>query len=236
MNEINYTGFLGIPALTSTAELDFFKGDPACAGFVLTPAQRVYVDARGIAAGRGIIVPRQVHGDVIWKVRRRDIPLSGIYEADAVVTDEPGLPIGIRTADCLPALVFAPGRRVVAAVHAGWKSTRLEIARKTVELMVRDYGVDPAELRVAIGPCIRRDSCAVGPEFTEYFPADTMMTPQGLRFDIFSANRRQLTSAGVAPENIFDSGLCTVRETARFHSFRRDAEGSGRMISLVVLP
>ena len=236
MAGINYTGFLGITAFTSTAEIDFFKGEPASEAYVLTPAQRAYLNARGIAADGGIIVPKQVHGDAIWKVTRRDIPLAGIHEADAVVTDEPGLVIGIRTADCLPALVYAPRRKVIAAIHAGWKSTRLDIARKTDELLARDYGVDPGELRVAIGPCIRRDSCEVGPEFKEYFPLDTVATPQGLRFDIFSANFRQLTSAGVERGNIFDCGLCSVKEPARFHSFRRDVDRSGRMISLLVMP
>ncbi len=236
MTEINYTKFLGITAFTSTAELDFFKGDPASAGFVLTGQQRGYLAARGIPADKGVIVPKQVHGDAIWKVTRRDAALAGIHEADAVVTDEPGLAIGIRTADCLPALVYAPRRKVIAAIHAGWKSTRLDISRKTVELLVRDYGVDPAELRVAVGPCIRRDSCEVGPEFLEYFPLDTAAAPQGLRFDIFSANLRQLTAAGVERGNIFDCGLCSMKEPARFHSFRRDVDRSGRMISVVVMP
>jgi len=235
MTEINYSKFLGVPAFTSTSELDFMKADPASTTYVLTEPQCAYLKARGIVPEKGIIVPKQVHGDVIWKVSAKDIAQAGIFEADAIVTDTVGLAIGIRTADCLPALLYDPVRKVIAAVHAGWKSTKLDIARKTVELLRSGYGVDPKNIRAAIGPCIRRESCAVGPEFKEYFPLDTVQTPEGLRFDILSANMRQLTRAGVKRENIFDSGLCSFTDAARFHSFRRDADQSGRMISVMMM-
>jgi YfiH family protein len=235
MTEINYSEFLGVPAFTSTSEIDFMKGDPVFTPYVLTAVQREYLKVRGIAPEKGIILPKQVHGDVIWKVAPKDVSRAGIFEADAIVTDIVGLAIGIRTADCLPALLYDPVRKVIAAVHAGWKSTKLEIARKTVEFLRSGYGVDPKNIRAAIGPCIRRESCAVGPEFREYFPRDTFSTPEGLHFDILSANMRQLTRSGVKRENIFDSGLCSFTDAARFHSFRRDADKSGRMISVIMM-
>ena len=211
------------------------KGDPVFTPYVLTLAQREYLKARGIVPEKGLVLPKQVHGDVIWKVTPKNVPQAGIFEADAVVTDSAGLAIGIRTADCLPALLYDPVRKVIAAVHAGWRSTKLDIARKTVELLRSDYGVDPKNIRAAIGPCIRRESCAVGPEFREYFPRDTFQTPEGLHFDILSANMRQLTRSGVKRENIFDSGLCSFTDAASFHSFRRDADKSGRMISVIMM-
>ena len=235
MTETNYSEFLGVPALTSTSELDFMKADPAASSYVLTAAQSEYLKTRGLVPGKGLIVPKQVHGDVIWKVTAKDIARAGIFEADAVVTDVVGLAIAIRTADCLPALLYDPVRKVIAAVHAGWKSTKLDIARKTVEKLRSDYGVDPKNIRAAIGPCIRRESCEVGPEFKEYFPMDTIQTPDGLRFDLLGANMRQLTRAGVKRENIFDSGLCSFSDAARFHSFRRDADRSGRMLSVIMM-
>jgi YfiH family protein len=235
MTEINYTSFLGVTAFTSTAELDFLKGDPSFPNYVLNAAQRDYLKARGIPAEKGVVVPKQVHGDVIWKVTARDIPSAGLVEADAVVTDVRGVPVAIRTADCLPALLYDPVRGVIAAVHAGWKSTRLDIAAKTVRLMAAEYGVDPKDIRAAIGPCISRGNCEVGSEFREYFPQDTIETQTGLRFDIVSANRRQLTGVGVLPGHILESGLCSFADAARFHSFRRDADRSGRMISVIMM-
>jgi YfiH family protein len=235
MTAINYSKFLGIPALTSTAELDFMKADPAFTSYLLTATQGEYLKANGIVPQKGLIVPKQVHGDVIWKVDPQDLGQAGSFEADAVVTDTVGLAIGIRTADCLPALLYDPVRKVIAAVHAGWKSTKLDVVRKTVECLRSSYGVDPRNIRAVIGPCIRKESCEVGPEFKEYFPMDTMQTPQGLRFDILNANMRQLTATGVLPENVFDSGLCSFKDAARFHSFRRDADKSGRMISVIMM-
>ncbi len=235
MTELNYAKFLGVPSFTSQASVDFMKGDPSAKNYVLTPAQREYLGAHGVPAPNGLIVPKQIHTDIIWKVTAKDVAMAGIFEADAVVTAVPGLPIAIRTADCLPALMYDPVRRVIAAVHAGWKSTKLDIAVKTVELLRADYGVDPKDIRVAIGPCIHLESCEVGPEFREYFPKDTFDTPQGLRFDIVSANFRQLTGAGVDRRNIFDCGFCSFKDPVRFHSFRRDGEKSGRMISVIMM-
>ncbi len=235
MTEINYSSFLGVSAFTSTAELDFFKGDPAFVAYTLTDLQAKYLKDRGLVLDKGLVLPKQVHGDAIWKVTASDAVQAGIVAADAVVTDVAGLPMAIRTADCLPALLYDPVRRVIAAVHAGWKSTRLDIAAKTVALMQRDYGVDPQDIRAAIGPCIRRESCEVGPEFMDYFPQDTVKTDAGLRFDIVSANLRQLTGSGVKCGNIFDCGLCSFSDASRFHSFRRDADKSGRMISVIMM-
>ena len=236
MQEVNYSGFLGVAAFTSAAPMDFMKGDPSSECYVLTAAQQAYVGACGIPAARGVILPKQVHGDVVWRVGPGDEARSGLVEADAVVTDSPGLPIAIRTADCLPLLMFDPRRRVIAAVHAGWKSTRLNIAAKAIDLMRENYGVRPEDIRAAVGPCIRRESCEVGPEFREYFPQETFETPKGLRFDIFRANLRQMTGRGMSPDHIFDSGLCSFSDPVRFHSFRREAERSGRMLSVIMLP
>ncbi|MBF0330778.1 MAG: laccase domain-containing protein [Candidatus Omnitrophica bacterium] len=235
MAEINYTKFIGLTSFTSDATEDFMKGDLSSSGFVLTPAQRAYLQARGIPVDRGVIVPKQVHGDVIWQVSADDVSQAGIFEADAVVTNVVSLPIAIRTADCLPALMYDPVKRVIAAVHAGWKSTKLDIARKTVEFMQARYGVDPINIRVAIGPCIRCDSCEVGIEFKDYFPQETFQASSGLRFDIARANLRQMTGAGIKLENIFDCGLDSFTDKVRFHSFRRDADKSGRMISIIMM-
>ncbi|MFH0752987.1 MAG: polyphenol oxidase family protein [Candidatus Omnitrophota bacterium] len=235
MAEVDYTQFLGVTSFTSEAPLDFMKGDPGVLSYALTPAQQLYLNDRGIPARHGVVVPKQVHGDVIWEVARTDVAQAGVVEADAVVTDVPGLPIAIRTADCLPALMYVPGRGVVAAVHAGWKSTRLMIVQKTVDFLRQDFGVDPADIRVAIGPCIRCASCEVGAEFKDFFPLDTVETEAGLRLDIVQANLRQLVSAGVSRGNIFDCGFDSYANKARFHSFRRDADASGRMLSVIMM-
>lgn len=180
----------------------------------------------------GVIFPKQVHGDVIWDVSPADLLHAGVVEADAVVTCVRGLPVAIRTADCLPLLLYAPDRQVIAAVHAGWKSTRLEIARKTVALLVTRYGVDPARLQGIIGPCIRSENYPVGAEFKEYFPEDAVFCRGTLCLDIPRANKRQLVEAGVPAGNIADAGHDSYADRT-YHSFRRDRDKSGRMLSCI---
>jgi YfiH family protein len=222
-----------VVAFSSDAALDFLKGEDSPSGmFQMTPAQRAMVLAAGVK--EDMIFPKQVHGDVIWEVSPGDVRRCGVVEADAVVVPVPGVAIAVRTADCLPLLLFAPDRRVIAAVHAGWKSTRLDIAAKTVRLLKTRYGVDPAEIRGAIGPCIRPQSYPVGEDFRAIFPAEVQQRRGCLCFDIAAANRRQLVAEGVRGENITDCGIDTFADR-QWHSFRRDGEASGRMIHVIML-
>ncbi|NLE64439.1 MAG: peptidoglycan editing factor PgeF [Elusimicrobia bacterium] len=233
---VDHAPFLGpdLIAFTSDSRIDFHKGQRSEGPFALTPPQSEWLRGAGILSPDRLVFPRQVHGDRIWRAGLEDGRERGVLEADAVVTDIAGLPIAVRTADCVPVLLFDPSRRVVAAVHAGWKSTRLQIVRKTVADMGREFRVLPADLRAVIGPCIRRESYSVGPEFRAYFPEDVSKTPAGLFFDIASANRRQLLAEGLRPERIMDLGQDTFSDR-NFHSFRRDGERSGRMISVIMM-
>lgn len=230
---VDYTHFLGVKAFTSDRSVDFFKDFND--GFQLNEAQRLSLLAGGILSADKVIFPKQVHGDVIWKVSAEDVSRRGVFEADAVVTHVTGLPIAVRTADCLPLLMADPVKKVVAVVHAGWKSSFLKIAAKTVAVMVKEYGSTPSDIRAAIGPCIRRVSYQVGEEFKTYFPDDVYPEKDGLHLDLSSANKRQLTAAGIMPAHILDDGLCTVMDKDRFFSFRREAEGSGRLLSVIVM-
>ncbi len=222
-----------VNAFTTDAGIDLLKGDPAVTDrFALTGAQRRVLVSAGLQAE--VIFPKQVHGDVIWQVTSRDVPQTGVVEADAVVTSERGLAVAIRTADCVPVLLYAPDRRVIAAVHAGWKSTRLEIASKTVALMAAAYQVDPRQVRAVIGPCIRPASYPVGPEFREYFPQEVTERNGSLCLDVAAANRRQLIAAGVPAAAIADCGADSYADPL-WHSFRRDGDRSGRMLSAIMM-
>jgi hypothetical protein len=228
----NFTG-KGVLSFSSDSSLDFLQSAaPAFSAFKLTIAQREALTAGGISGE--VIFPKQVHGDVIWEVLPKDVALSGVFEADAVVTTTPELAIAVRTADCLPLLMVASKEHVIAAVHAGWKSTRLEIAMKTVRLLKLKYGVDPSGIKAVIGPCIRPQSYPVGPDFKEFFPAEVKVSAGCLCFDISAANHRQLLSEGVRAANIFDCGEDTYAN-ARWHSFRRDSDASGRLIHVIML-
>jgi copper oxidase (laccase) domain-containing protein len=96
--------------------------------------------------------------------------------------------------------------------------------------MTRQFGTNPEDIWAAIGPSIGRCCFQVGPEVAAQFAADLHHQS---RVDLPEANRRQLIQSGVSPDRIVVSGLCTVCLTREFHSYRRDKEKEGRMISAV---
>jgi hypothetical protein len=157
-------------------------------------------------------------------------------EADALITNVPGLKVGIRTADCVPILLVDIALRAVGVVHAGWRGVVSGVAVSALNAMGEEFGSRAENLRAAIGPCIRLDSFEVGPEvatqFQELFPEREDLHSQ-THVDLVEANRRQMVRWGMAEQSIHDSGLCTVRERDWFHSYRRDGGQSGRMVSYV---
>ena len=158
-------------------------------------------------------------------------------EGDALVTAAAGLWVAVKTADCIPVLLVDPVRRVVAAVHAGWRGTAGNIVRSTIDTMVSDFHSAPGDLWAAIGPGIRKCcyevSSDVALQFARWLPVDGL---NGTMLDLTEVNRRQLIEAGLPEGQVVgpvDVEWCTRCETERLHSFRRDKESSGRMLSAI---
>lgn len=176
---------------------------------------------------------RQIHSNRVV-VTRGEAGVLG--EGDALVTDTPGVLLSIRTADCVPLLVADPEHRAVAAIHAGWRGTVAGVVSRAVQTLCREFGSRPESLIVAIGPCIRRDAFEVGPEvakeFMRFFP-ERLDLHEKTTVDLGEACLRQLMEVGVKRESIFDSGYCSFQDQDRFHSYRRDREASGRMVSYI---
>jgi len=149
-------------------------------------------------------------------------------EADALLERTPGAVVAVRTADCIPILLADPRTRAVAAVHAGWRGTVAEIARRAVEAMAREFGTRPEDLHAAIGPGIGKCCYEVGPEVAAQFGAVGRA-----HIDLAEANRRQLEASGVPAARVYVAELCTRCLAAEFHSFRRDRESAGRNYSFV---
>ncbi len=143
-------------------------------------------------------------------------------EGDALATNLPGLTLEIRTADCIPILLIDPIHHAVAAIHAGWRGTKAEIARQTVEQMRNWYGSEPEQLLAAIGPGIGPCCFEVGPEVAAEFGRVGRV-----KLNLAEINRDLLKAAGV--RNIVNTELCTRCDGERFHSYRRDREAAGRM-------
>jgi hypothetical protein len=129
-------------------------------------ANRATLRAALDAEAMPLIALRQIHSDVIHNIDRApETPLQG----DAVITQTPGLLLSVQTADCVPILIVDPKRRVVAAVHAGWRGTLRRIAGKTAGQMQMLYGSQPKDLVAAVGPAIARCCFEVGPDVVKEF-------------------------------------------------------------------
>ncbi len=147
-------------------------------------------------------------------------------EGDALIENQPGSVVAVRTADCIPILLVDERRRAVAAVHAGWRGTVARIASDAVAAMGRRFGTRTEDLHAAIGPGIGKCCYEVGAEVAAQFGW------QGREhIDLGAANRRQLEEAGVTPDRIYASYLCTKCRAEEFDSFRRDQAAAGRMYS-----
>ena len=179
-----------------------------------------------------LLVLKQVHG-----ARVVEAPWAVAPEADAAVAAEPGWLLGIQTADCLPVLLVDPERRLVAAAHSGWRGTAAGVAARAVEALVA-RGSSAVDLLAGVGPGIGPCCYEVGDEVREAFGAsgapDFRPGPNGRsRLDLRAANVRQLLAAGLRPESVQHVDECTRCRADRYHSYRRDGKGAGRMISFV---
>jgi hypothetical protein len=209
-----------------------------------------------------IIPIRQVHSSVIHLVD--DVPAHPLT-GDGLITNQPGMVMSVRVADCIPVLIADPVRRAVGAFHAGWRGTLARIVEKGVGEFRRHFRSGPADLKAAIGPGIHRCCYEVSEDFRDKFAAqfsyaDALFEevfssdpvrrkypllfmnqrapghgepPRTLHLDLVEANRRQLLAAGLRPENIWISELCTSCRTDLLFSHRKEKGMTGRMMGAI---
>lgn len=158
-----------------------------------------------------------------------------VEEADAAWTAEAGVACAVMTADCLPVLFCNRAGTRVAAAHAGWRGLAGGILENTVTAL----GVAPDDLLVWLGPAIGPDAFEVGPEVRDIFgsaaSADCFKPsprPGHYLADIYQLARLRLAAVGV--DAVYGGGLCTVNDSVRFYSYRRDGQ-TGRFASLIWL-
>ncbi len=199
------------------------------------------------AAGFGRCPPavqRQVHGSTVAWVGGSDGPAPGALrerDGDGLITREPGIPLAIQVADCVPVLLWDPRGGVVAAVHAGWRGTAMAIVRGALDAMGERAGTRPEHVRAALGPAIGGCCYRVGPEVVEALgrvvAADRFLVPsgeKGPRVDLRAANRAILRAAGVPEASIEEVGGCTSCGQ-EFYSYRRDGPRTGRIMGAIEL-
>ena len=188
-----------------------------------------------------VVMPRQVHGSRVEKVtvahtgRGAKSADTGLPDTDALVTGARDLCMAILVADCLPIFLVDVKAPCAGLVHAGWKSTRLGVCGQAVGRMRDDLNSSPVDIHALLGPCIRQCCYRVDEEFRAAFPLSVSEREGALYMDLAGENRRQLTEAGLKPENIFDSGLCTCCPDQEFFSYRRQGATCGRQAAVLML-
>ncbi len=198
--------------------------------------------ALGVRAG-SIYDVWQVHSAEVVCTDHPRPPELPHLKADAILTDQPGVRLFMRFADCVPVLLYDPARRVVGLVHAGWMGTVKKIARAAVETMRARYRSDPGDILAAIGPSIGPDHYTIGPDVEAQVRSafglaakDLLRKPESeVKFDLWAANWMILEEAGV--RQVEGSGLCTACHVEDWFSHRAEHGKTGRfgvMIGLKV--
>ena len=177
-----------------------------------------------------IMIPRQTHStNVCWVDTFGEVP-----DTDAVITDKPGLCIAVKTADCIPVLLFDQRQHRIAAIHAGWRGTVGRIVEKTL-LQLQSRAED---ISAIIGPGISLESFEVGDEVYEQFlQAGFPMQRLAKRYakwhiNLMDANRWLLESNGITNIQVSDIDTLT---TPDYYSARRDTINTGRNINGIMI-
>ncbi len=197
-------------------------------------------DAISVEA-RTIVTCQQVHGANVATVTA-DAAGAMREGADALVTDTAMLPLSLVFADCVPVVLYDPGRHVLGVCHSGWRGTVLGAARSTLTAMNDSYGSEPKDVLAGIGPSIGPASYEVGDEvltavFAQMPDAESLFVylngdGKNPYFNIWEANRIQLVDAGVPGQQIEVSGIDTAQNTHDFFSHRGE-QGQCGLFSMV---
>lgn len=199
-----------------------------------------------------IVTMGQVHGHDVLRVHVEDAgkgsrdPATHLGYADALITDAVGPVLTTLHADCQPILLVDPVRKAIGAVHAGWRGTVADVGGAAVAAMGREFGSVPGDLLAYLGPAIGPAQNEVGDEVIEAWLEQTADLGEAAQaavlkpgpkhhFDVPTANRLLLLRAGLAPEHIEVSDICTKTCKDSWFSHRGHGPNAGREGALIAL-
>ena len=226
----------------------FPDGDLNLAGFNEDTAENIYENRRRfLGAFDGefkLAMVWQVHGSDIKVVRGMDDIGDSEENADAVISNIPGVLAGAKTADCVPVLIGDPRTGSFAAVHAGWRGTVRSIVSKTVERLKAEFGSEASDMIAAVGPAACGRNYEIGQDVIDEF-ADSFADsekyfeptrPGHALVDLHAANRDQLIASGISEGRIFTAPYCTMERLDLFFSYRKEKKTNGktgRLLSVI---
>jgi YfiH family protein len=186
---------------------------------------------------------RQTHstnGLIISEENVHDLK-SFLYDGDFLITDQPGLGIGILTADCLPVVIYDPTKHILGLAHAGWRGSLEGIASTVVQIIKKQYHCKPSLLQVFFGPSAKSCCYAIDNSFADrlkgYKNYERFLSLKNDRyyFDLACFNQVQLEQCGILPDAFcYDYNICSICNSA-FYSYRNQKEKAGRQITMAML-
>ena len=192
-----------------------------------------------------LLTVKQVHGNDLLLIDEPNADISHFLslEVDAIVTNQPGIMLGVLVADCYPVLIWHAQRRVVAAVHAGWRGAANGILGKVIRALTGHFNCSVEELQAAVGPGIGAHKYEVDRPVRDAFRTGSGFWPEiskevklgHWQLDLALSCRLQLEQAGVLPQHLAVAEQCTCCHPELFFSYRRDHGMTGRQLGYIML-
>ncbi len=191
-------------------------------------------------------IEQQAHSNRVEIVEEKEQIYTNI---DGLLTNQKGISLILRFADCTPILFYDPKKNVIGNIHSGWRGTVQKIAQKGAIQLLKKYDCKVENLLCFLGPCIAQCHFEVGKEVKEIFEATFSYlgnlepiikrkeeTEEEKYFiDTTAINRKLLEEMGILPKHIIQSNICTVCHAEQLHSYRAQKEKAGRNIALIAL-
>jgi YfiH family protein len=181
----------------------------------------------------------------VLRLENREHPLEEVRRtpADAIITDQPGVAIGVLTADCVPILLVDPVKRAVAAVHAGREGSLRSILSRVIQKMRKEFHSSPQDLHAAVGPSVETECYEVGDDVVGRVQdrykhrREVLVRNHGATYlDLRKINHFDLLENGLREDRIYHLPLCTACHSRTFYSYRkRGGQETGRMMALIML-
>lgn len=216
--------------------------------------EAVLENYRRVAASMGrnltdFVTSDQTHTTNVRKVGREDAG-KGVTgqrdytDVDGLITNEPGIILSTFYADCVPLYFVDPVHKAIGLSHSGWRGTCGRMGQKTLEAMGEAYGTGPADVYAAIGPSICQDCYEISEEVADYFytefpihGADILINKGNGKYqlDLWKTNEIILTEAGILPEHLAVTNICTCCNDKLLFSHRASMGKRGNLGAFLML-
>lgn len=228
----------------ATMNLSFNRGEPR---ENVVKNYEILCEAVGIDT-ENLVLSQQTHTNNVISVTKENcgtgFNLPPFCDVDGLVTNQSGVALVTQYADCTPLLFCDPVKKVIATSHAGWRGTAKLIGKVTIEKMVNEYGCNPENIIVGIGPCIAQCCYEVDEtvynEFAtiDFLDMETIFInkPNGkYMLDLVEANKQILIKSGISENNIDVSDICTNCNSSDLHSHRATGGKRGNLAAIIEL-